>query len=126
VVPLAGFAGKGDFGLIGEPGRVLMSDRVVYQNPNLDLWGKANAVINYYAKFRAIFPDTKEYRTEYIEIELLIDEIETQMEDFGEMLGGIEAKRDLWKKVNRVYALISTIDTRSGIIKSATEKEWVI
>jgi hypothetical protein len=113
-------------GLIGEPGRILLSDRIVFQNPNLDLWGKANAVMNYYTKFRALFPKEGKYTDRYKEIEGLVEQIEHEMENFGEMIGGIEYKRDLWSKVNRMYALVSTLDTESGIIKSATEKEWVI
>lgn len=92
----------------------------------MDLWGKANAVINYYIKFRAIFPNDKKFLDRYKEIEDLADQIEQEMENFGEMVGGIEGKRDLWSKVNRMYYLISSVDTESGIIKTATEKEWVI
>ena len=121
----ASYHGEGQ-GLVGEPGRVLLSDRMVFQNPNLDLWGKTNAVINYYAKFRAIFPNEKKYLERYQEIENLIYQIEHEIEDFGEMMGGLEVKRDLWSKVNRMYALVSSLDTESGIIKSATEKGWVV
>lgn len=95
-----------------------MSDMVIYQNPNMDLWGLSNAVFHFYAKFRAKFPE--DYPKEYEEIENLVAEIEDGMESFGEMLGGVEAKRDVWRKVNRLYAIISTIEFASGIIHDAT------
>jgi hypothetical protein len=117
VVTLAGSSSSGNIGLSGEALMIALADMVICQNPNMELWGLSNANFHLYAKLRAKFPN--EYKEEYAEIEGIVKEIESEMEDFGTMLGGIEAKRDVWKKVNRIYAILSEVLFDCGVIHDA-------
>jgi hypothetical protein len=114
-------------GLRGDALIIAMADSVVFSNPQMDAWGRAVAIFNLYTKFRAKYPDEPDFKERYEEIEKIETETAGGLEELGFHNAIPDAAPQVpeinqahFTRLNRAYALISSMIVESGILQDAT------
>jgi hypothetical protein len=119
------YHGEG-IGLRGNAFIVYEALSVILKNPLLDDRAKGNAVINLYVVVSGIYHDDAAYTDYFVSLDSAYEHLHKTYENFEVFAGGIEPQKEFWKNTNDMFDLLWKLIVKTGIIKDASQRNYVV